>query len=374
MKIASVEPIPIAYPEPNDHGLTRYLMLVKLITDEAVVGWGESWTRWPEATSAGCALVDGMASLLIGEDPMDSERLWDKLRSHSYWYGTGGLASFAISALDIAIWDLKGKILGVPLISLLGGAVQEPLPAIASCHASKANLQEGADEIGSWLEGGLQGVKFGMTREGDARLGLEHDRDVEFMRLLRKRVGPAADIMVDARGAFPWDLQTATMRVQAFEEHGLRWIEEPFAPTQMALYRELRPRVSTLIGFGERSRTVEEFEQAVETGLTDVVGVDPGSAEGVTGCVKVISRIEAARRHFNAHAWSGALVTAVSLALSASTKSSLVFEVKPIRNPMQHDLVAHPFEPVDGWISAPRSPGIGVEVLDDAVEHYRADR
>jgi L-alanine-DL-glutamate epimerase-like enolase superfamily enzyme len=374
LKIASVEAVPLGYPEPNDHGLTRYLTLVKMTTDAGVVGWGETWTRWPEATRAACELIDGMAPLLIGADPLESERLWDRLRRHSYWYGTGGLASFAISGLDIAIWDLKGKILGVPLITLFGGALQERLPAIASSHASHADLREGAEQIGEWLDSGLQGIKFGMTWEGEAQLGHQHERDVEFVRLVRERIGPEPDIMVDVRGAFPWDLQTATRRVRALEEHGLRWIEEPFKPNQLSLYRELRARVSTLVGFGERSRTVEEFEQAVATGLTDVVGVDPGSAEGITGTLKVISRIEAAQRHFNAHAWSGALITAASLALSASTSSCLVFEVKPIRNPMQHDLVAEPLDPIDGWISPPSSPGLGVEVLDDAVAHYRLDR
>jgi L-alanine-DL-glutamate epimerase-like enolase superfamily enzyme len=375
VRIASIEAIPLAYLEPNDHGLERYLLLTKVTTDEGVVGWGEAWTRWPEATLACIDLVDGMAAVVIGEDPFTSEVLWNRLRRHSYWYGTGGLASFAISAIDTALWDIKGKVTNQSLVSMLGGAVQERLPAIASSHPSKPDLAEGAAEIAEWLEAGnLHGVKFGLTWEGEAGLGREHDRDVEFVRLVREAIGPHRDIMVDVRGAFQWDLGTATRRVRAFEEYGLRWIEEPFDPNALELYRELRGRVTTLVAFGERARTVEEFQAAVQSGLTDVVGVDPGSSEGLTGAVKVIERIEAAQRHFNAHAWSGAIVSAASVALSAATRSSLVFEVKPRRNPMQHELVAEPIEPVDGWMTPPSRPGVGAEILDDCVEHYRMDR
>ncbi len=374
MKIASIEPIPLAYPEPNDHDLTRYLLLVKVTTDDGLVGWGETWSRFPEATKACMDLIDGMAEVIKDADPRETEPIWRKLRAHSYWYGTGGLASFAISAIDIALWDIKGKAAGLPLVTMLGGAVQEKLPAIVSSHADKADLREGAEEIGNWLdERDLKGVKYGMTWEGPAKLGREQGRDVEFVKEIRERIGPDRDIMVDVRAAFPWDVGTATRRVLGFEEYGIRWIEEPFQPSALDLYKDLRARITTMIGFGERSRTVEEFEAAVATGLTDVVGVDPGSAEGLTGCVKVIDRIEAANRHFNAHAWSGAIISAVSVALSAATPSTLVFEVKPRRNPMQHELVADPIDPVDGYVSAPTSPGIGVDIQDDCVAHYRLD-
>jgi L-alanine-DL-glutamate epimerase-like enolase superfamily enzyme len=374
LKITAIEPIPLAYPEPNDHDLTRYLLLVKVTTDEGLVGWGETWTRWPEATKACIDLIDGMAEVILGEDPGGIEPIWRKLRAHSYWYGTGGLASFAISAIDIALWDIKGKRSGEPLVDLLGGAVQEKLPAIVSSHADKADLREGADEIGDWLdERDLKGVKYGMTWEGPARLGRSHERDVAFVREIRERIGPDRDIMVDVRAAFPWDIGTATRRILGFEEYGIRWIEEPFQPSALDLYRDLRGRITAMIGFGERSRTVEEFTAAVATGLTDVVGVDPGSAEGLTGCVKVIERIEAANRHFNAHAWSGAIISAVSVALSAASPSTLVFEVKPRRNPMQHELVADPIDPVGGWISPSTQPGLGVEIVEDCVSHYRLD-
>ena len=132
MKIATIEAIPVAYPEPNDNGALRHLCLVRMQADDGRVGWGEAITMWPEASSATKALIDGMAPLLIGRNPVESDALWRALKEHTWWYGVGGIASFAIAALDIAAWDLKGKALGASVLELLGGTNRERIPAIVS--------------------------------------------------------------------------------------------------------------------------------------------------------------------------------------------------------------------------------------------------
>ena len=190
MRIESVEAIPVCYPEPNDHNSQRYLCLARIRADDGQVGWGEAVTMWPEASQATKAIIEGLSPLLIGQNPVESEALWRRMRSHAWWYGVGGIASFAISALDIAIWDLKGKALGSSVLDLLGGPVHERLPAMCSMHASHADLNEQAEEIAGWLAPGLHGVKVGLGKRGEARLGYEHDRDVEFIRVLRQAIGP----------------------------------------------------------------------------------------------------------------------------------------------------------------------------------------
>jgi L-alanine-DL-glutamate epimerase-like enolase superfamily enzyme len=133
MKIARVEPIPVAYPEPNDFNATRYLCLVKITTDEGIVGWGEAITQFPEANPAVAAIINGMAETIIGRSPIDTEAIWRSLKDRAWWYGYGGgLASNAVAAIDIALWDIKGKALGVSVCELLGGDVHERLPASAS--------------------------------------------------------------------------------------------------------------------------------------------------------------------------------------------------------------------------------------------------
>jgi L-alanine-DL-glutamate epimerase-like enolase superfamily enzyme len=373
VRVERVEAIPVAIPEPNDFGAVRHLTLVKLTADDGRVGWGEAVTTWPEANAATAKVIEGLAPLVAGRDPVESDAIWDDLRQHTFWYGHGGIASFAISALDIAVWDLKGKTCGQPLVNLLGGAVHERLPTIISAHAHKEDLGEMAEEVAGWLEQGHHGYKFGMGKRGNARLGVDHERDVEFVRLIREAIGPDKWIMPDNGYYTPWDLRSALRRIKAWEEYDVRWVEEPLDQSNLHGYRVLREHVQTMLAFGEREWNVRDYERLVRTGLVDVVGVDPGRVEGVTACRKIVERIEAERCYFNAHAWSSAIVSAVSLALTAASTASLLFEIKPLPNPMQDELVAEPLQATDGWISAPTAPGLGIEVLEDAVRRYRVD-
>lgn len=373
MKIAKVEPIPVAYPEPNDFDATRYLCLVKITTDDGIVGWGESITQFPEANPAVAAIIEGMAELIIGRDPLHTEAIWHDLKSRAWWYGYGGgIASYAIAAIDIALWDIKGKALGVSVLELLGGPVHERLPAIASSHAHYESIPAMADEAREWLSTGLQGMKVGFGKRGNARLGYDHDRDVEYVRSMREAIGPDKMLMIDCGIAVVWDVSTAIRRVQAFDDYNLTWIEEPLGAWDPEGYANLRSKTTCLIAYGEKEWTLEGFERVLATGTCDVVGVDPGRGEGITGFKKVTDRVQAYRRQSNAHAWSSAIVSAASLAVSFSAPSCKLFEFKPLRNPMQHDLVPEPIEHVDGWVYPPLGrPGLGIDVQEDVVNRYR---
>ena len=138
-------PISVRYPEPNDSGAIRHLTLCRIEADDGTVGWGEAVTSWPDACRATEAMIDGIATeLVVGRDPLDNVDIWRSCRRRAWWYGNrGGISSFALSAIDIALWDLKGKLLGVPVVQLLGGAHHERLPAIASTHPTAASLEAG---------------------------------------------------------------------------------------------------------------------------------------------------------------------------------------------------------------------------------------
>lgn len=373
MKIAKVEPIPVAYPEPNDFNATRYLCLVKVTTDDGIVGWGESITQFPEANPAVAAIIEGMADIVIGRDPLHTEALWRAMKNRAWWYGYGGgLASYAVSAIDMALWDIKGKALGVSVLELLGGPVHERLPAIASSHAHYESIPAMAEEAQEWLSTGLQGMKVGFGKRGDARLGYDHDRDVEYVRAMREAIGPDRSLMIDCGIAVVWDVSTAVRRVQAFDEYDLTWIEEPLGAWDPEGYANLRSKTTTLIAYGEKEWNLQGFERVLATGTVDVVGVDPGRAEGITGFKKVADRVEAYGRQANAHAWSSAICSAASLAISFSSPACKLFEIKPLRNPMQHDLVPEPVEHVDGWVYPPLArPGLGIDIQEDVVDRYR---
>lgn len=374
-KIVSVEAIPVSYPEPNDFNALRHLCLAKLTTDDGLVGWGESITQFPEANFATKAIIEGMAEFVIGRDPVHSDAIWRTIKDRAWWYGYGGgIASYAISAIDVAVWDLKGKVLGKSVLDLLGGPVHERLPAIASCHAHYEEIPAMVEEAQEWVSTGLQGIKVGFGKRGNARLGYDHDRDVEYMKQMRLGLGPTKRLMIDNGWAVKWDVTTAIRRTRAFEEWGLDWIEEPLGAWDPEGYANLRSKTTTLIAYGEKEWTLEGFERVLATGTVDVVGVDPGRAEGITGFRKIADRIEFYKRQANAHAWSSAICSAASLAVSFSNPAFKLFEFKPLRNPMQHDLVTVPFEHHDGWVYPPTGPGLGIEVLDEVVDRYRSEK
>ena len=372
MKIKSVEAIPVTYPEPNDFNAYRHLCLAKITTDDGQVGWGESVTMWPEASRATAAVIDGMSELLTGKNPVNNDALYRSLKEHSWWYGyEGGIASFAISALDIALWDLRGKALGCSVTEMLGGPVHERLPAIASSHAHHSSIPEMAEEAQEWLSDGLQGMKVGFGKRGNANLGFEHDRDVEYVKAMREAIGPEKMLMLDMGVRIRWDVTTAVKRCRAFDEYNLTWVEEPLGAWDPEGYANLRAKTETLIAYGEREWTLKGFERLLETGTVDVIGCDPGRADGITGFKKLTERVEHYGRQANAHAWSSAIVTAASLAISFSSSSCKLFEFKPLVNPMQHELVPEPFEHVDGWVYPPEGHGLGIEVIEEVVDRYR---
>jgi L-alanine-DL-glutamate epimerase-like enolase superfamily enzyme len=374
-KVVSVEPIPVSYPEPNDFDALRHLCLVRIKTDDGLVGWGEAVAQFPEASHATRAIIEGMAARVIGRDPVHTRAIWDSLRDQAWWYGYGGgIASNAVAAIDIALWDLKGKVLGRSALDLLGGAVHERLPAVASSHAHYEDIGRMVTEAQEWVAPGLHGVKVGFGKRGDARLGYDHDRDVEYVRRMREALGPKQLIMIDCGWNVKWNVTDAVRRVQAFDEYGLHWIEEPLGAWDPEGYANLRSKTTALIAYGEKEWNVDGYEKVLATGTVDVVGVDPGRAEGITGFKRVTDRVEAYRRQSNAHCWSSAIVTAASHAISFSTASARLIEIKPLHNPMQHDLVTTPFAHDGGWMLPPSGPGLGIEVIDEVVDFYRTER
>src|SRR5437762_4634351 len=131
--IARIEAFPLRYPEPNDANRDRYVTLARVETDDGAVGWGECISQWPESALAVKTIVDrGLAPLLTGKDPRDVRRRWLEMRDHSFWIGMGGTVTFAVSAVDTALWDLAGKLAGLPVHRLLGGKLLDPVRAAAS--------------------------------------------------------------------------------------------------------------------------------------------------------------------------------------------------------------------------------------------------
>jgi L-alanine-DL-glutamate epimerase-like enolase superfamily enzyme len=373
MTIRSVHAIPVAYTEPNDCNSTRSLLFCRIESDDGLVGWGEAITQFPEASKSAAVLLEGIADVVVGRDVLDHGAIMADVEKRSWWYTYGGgIGAFVTSALDVALWDLKGKTLGRSVSELIGGARRPTLPVISSSHAFNPSLDFEIERHGAYVrDDGFKGIKIGMGKRGEARLGYDFERDVRFVAGLRDAIGPEAILIMDRGQSLPWTVADAIRRTKAFDEYRLEWMEEPLEPQDIEGFRRLREQVSCLIGTGEREFTVRGYQGVIASGISDVVGFDPGRAGGITGGLKVIQLVESANVWFNAHAWSSAVTTAASLALSGSTNRCLLFEMKPLVNPMHDELITTPFTHDHGVITVPNAPGLGVEVIESVLEHYR---
>ena len=366
MTIADVEAFVVPYREPNDHGNTRSVCLVKVTTSDGVVGWGEGVTLFEEATRATADLVLGQREFLVGVEATP-EAAGEAIRARSWWYGVGGIASFALSAIDTALWDVQGKMHGRSVLDLLGGPVHDSLPTLSSGHAMVADLSAMAATMAQWVSTARTvGVKVGFGKAGEAHLGFDRDRDIAFVRELRAALGPDARIMIDIGARIRWSTDEAIDRVLAFEEFAIDWIEEPLGADDPDGYTALKAATSTRIAYGEREWTVRGIERIVVSGTVDVVGIDPGRAEGITGFAQAARFIHAHGVEANAHAFAGPISYAASLALSLSTPACSQLEVPPYRNEL-YDIVGVPDPPAEGRVRALVGPGLGFDVDEGSV-------
>jgi L-alanine-DL-glutamate epimerase-like enolase superfamily enzyme len=374
MHVRKVEPMSVAYPEPNDANLTRCLTFCRIEADDGTVGWGEavpmSGSGFPEACRATEAVIDGLASLVVGRSPLDNLEIVDAIKKRTWWYGPEGIAAFALSAIDMALWDLRGKLTNQSLVAMLGGAVRRRIPASAATHATLPDIEAEAARHGEMIRRGFSAVKVGFS-ERSGGLGVDAARDVRFFQLLREACGPAAGLMVDRGQSLRWTVSYAIDVLRRMEEYGLVWAEEPLEPHDLEGFRRLRSHLRTLIATGERTWGLPGYRALIASGVADVIGCDPGRAEGVTGFVRVVEAVAGTGLWFNAHSWSSALNTAASLAVSATSDRCLYFELKPDENPMQHELVDEPFEAEDGFVVVREGPGLGVQVRESVLEKYR---
>jgi L-alanine-DL-glutamate epimerase-like enolase superfamily enzyme len=372
--IARVEALPLRYAEPNNNGKTRCVALVRIETASGAVGWGEAITGSEDASLAMKVIVDrGLGPRLIGRDPRDVEAIWSEFRESIYWSGNGGIVTFALSAIDMALWDLAGRLAGVPLYRLLGGKRRDRVRAASSIIFDTANLAGIGDYFAELRARGYGVLKGGWGHDLSIAFGKDAKRDVAIVRTVREAVGDDAEIIVDVAAGSDWTASHAIAMARAFEPYRLYWLEDALPEGDLDGWKRLRAGTATPLCTGEKSWLVPDFRRLVDIGALDVVMIDPGRAEGVTGVKKVIEMAAEARQAWNAHSWSSAINTAASLHLAAASPNVLILELKPEPSPMQNDIVRDPITMEDGFIAVRDGPGLGIEVDEAAVRRYLFD-
>lgn len=372
MKVARIDAFPVRYPEPNNNDKIRSLTLIRIEASDGQTGWGEAITGVEETSLAVKLIAERrLAPLLLGEDPCEVVRHWGRMRDATYWDGNGGIVTFAISALDMALWDLKGRIEGRSLSEMLGGRRQDRLRACASTIFHTQNLDRLGEEFAGFRDQGYTIVKGGWGHDLDTAFGRDEARDLAVARAVRRAVGDDIEMIVDVVALAGWTPEHAIhMARRLDDEVGLYWLEDPLPEQDLDGYRQLRAAVTTRLCTGEKGWTGDHFNRLIDSGALDVIMLDPGKAEGVTGAWNVIRAAAAAGRAWNAHSWSSALNTAASLHLAAASDNVLLMELKPLPSPMQHELVNRPIGQVEGWVTPPDGPGLGVEVDEAVVRAY----
>jgi L-alanine-DL-glutamate epimerase-like enolase superfamily enzyme len=373
--IARIEAFPVTYREPHYRGTQRWVTLARIESDDGAVGWGEAISQVREATLATRTLIlDGFAPLIEGADPTEIEVLWHKMCRHAWWYGVEGIAAFAISAIDMALWDLKGKLLGKPVANLLGGHLRTEIPAMGSVIFDMDDLDWTLGEFRFMQEQGYKILKAGWGMSLDSVFGSDAERDRRFLTAIRDTIGDEPSLVVDVPGAhLRWDGPTAIRRLREWEQFDLRWVEQPLHPADLELHRRVRAAVAVPIGTGEDEWSPETYKRVIASDGVDVLQLDPGRCLGLTGCRDVVKMVENAEIRCSAHTWSSALNTAASLAFLAISPNADTLDFKPHPTVLQNELFEDPWVPEDGMLRLRDQPGLGVTVSEEAVKRYVGD-
>src|SRR5580698_2789348 len=222
-KIKSITAHPLRYPEPHDYGNIRNVTLARIETVDGAVGWGECISQFPDSCRATKLVIEqGYAPMLIGQSALEVEARWHQMVDRVWWYGPQGIAAFAISAVDTALWDLKGKLLGQPLCSLIGGRLADEVLAMASIHWDLGDIDGVAKEFASFRKQGYKIVKGGWGRSRDTVFGRDKRRDLELAPRIREVIGEDLELVMDVCGRrVAWDVHTAIDRIRKLEEYRL---------------------------------------------------------------------------------------------------------------------------------------------------------
>jgi len=379
MKIVEIKAYPTSFPLPKEGGVRlgigqavkRDCVMVKVTTEDGIVGWGES--HHGRAHTAIARLIETtLSQLIMGMDAADTTGIWARIYKYQLGsHGMGAGCAMAMSGIDMALWDIAAKEKGVPLVELLGGRVHDTLPACASLHVNHPTIDDSVAAITGYIDEGFRSAKLGLGKKGASKAGRDPDYDVALVRELRAAIGPEPDIMVDAGNGVRWDVETAIRTTRHMEPFAIRWMEEPLHPSNVEGHKRLRQATRTPIAAGEREWGFSGYQRWIESGAIDVFGVDPARVEGVTGFCAIAAAVHAATKTVNAHAWSTAVLTAASLHLSLASPAAILFELKPIPGPMQFDLVEEPFWHDSGLVAAPDRPGHGAEPREAVLQKYR---
>ena len=351
----------------------RSAVLVRVTSDDGLVGWGAAFTQGPEPPEiAATAINVALKPWLIGRDPLDINVLWHEMYIRTRDFGRKGSVVSAISGVDMALWDLAGHHYRQPVYKLLGGAQRLAIQPYATGFYRIEGQGEAArlaDEALRHRDAGFRAMKV--------KLGFGVRDAIEVMQAINAALDdPSIELMVDANHAYGRSEALALGR--ELETMNVRWFEEPVAPEDIEGYAELRQRLAVPIAGGENEHTLFGFYPLIKAGGLDVAQPDIGSCGGITGVRDITAIAHAAGVAVNPHVWGSAVAQASSLQFIATlpVPHARLFPQHPVlefdqsEHPFRRELIETPIAMEAGVVAVPDGPGLGIEVRMDTVEKY----
>jgi L-rhamnonate dehydratase len=370
MKITGVKTIYLRLPDVKgqcDSG--QDALLVRVSTDAGITGIGEVDSS-PMAVKGAIdgpfshTITAGLAHIVTGEDPFETEKIWHKMYSRNIYAGRGGAAFHAMSGIDMALWDIKGKALGLPIWKLLGGGFHDRI----RCYASSlfgATPKETGELARRYRGQGFTAVKFGW-----APMGRDAATDIALVREARAGLGDGPDLLIDA--GLVWDAKTALQRARAFSDYGIFWLEEPLRPDDYTGYRKLTSATDVRIAAGEEESGRAGYLDLMDRGGIDVVQVDLTRCGGFTEAMKIAALAWDRGLPVANHGFTTYVNVAAALHWLNSIPNALICEfVAQEKTSLREEMTIQKFRAVDGYLTPPQEPGLGVDLDEDAVRRYR---
>jgi len=344
---------------------TQDAVLVRVRTDTGLEGIGEADSS-PEVVKAiidapfSHNIASGLREVVLGENPLETERLWQKMYRRSMYFGRTSVTISAMAAIDMALWDVKGKHFGEPIHRLLGGKQHVRFPAYASILFGRDG-DETADIARRWVETGYRAVKLGWEP-----MGTSEKVDLDLVKGARRGLGDAT-LLIDA--GCVWDARTALRRAQAFAEYQVEWLEEPLREDDIEGYVWLRDRSPIPIASGEGECGREAFRPLIDRRALDVYQVDLSRC-GFTDAAYIKSRVEEIGARLCNHCYTSPVTVAASLHWLATCRDAFLFEDCVEDLPLRHELTHEKLQAEQGWITVPDRPGLGVTLDEKFVTRH----
>jgi galactonate dehydratase len=367
-------------------GSTDNPVIVRVHTSESVSGLGEVALAYGVGSQAGLGMVRDLADrFLIGADPFRIQHLWDRMYRLTFWAQGGGPVVFGgMSAIDEALWDIKGKVLGVPVYELLGGRCRDKLRVYANgWYHGCVKPEQYAEAAQRVVADGYTAMKFdpfAYSSEGEWDYPLRAlaperaDLAYERVKAVRDAVGPAVDILVEVHGNL--GTTSAIQMGKRLEELDPFFYEEPVDALNVDCMKKVADNVDIPIAAGERLYTRYGFRQYIEGQVIDILQPDLGLAGGITETKKIADYAETYNLHVQPHNCASPVATAASVQLDACMINFVIQEIFPYRQDERYQLVreAPELQVVDGYLAVPDAPGLGVELDEGAISKYECIR